>query len=42
MDVKFPLAHFEKFIEAKENNVKEIEKINFLKDVKNHIKSITN
>ena len=42
MDVKFPLAHYEKFIETEDQLVMENEKKDFLKDVKNHIKTISN
>ena len=42
MDVKFPLAHYEKFIESEDTLVKENEKKDFLKDVKEHIKTISN
>ena len=41
MDVKFPLAHYEKFIETDDEGVMNNEKKDFLKDVKNHIKSIS-
>jgi len=42
MDVKFPLSNYEKYIEANDDNIKEIIKNDFLKDIKNHIKTITN
>ena len=42
MDVKFPLAHYEKFIESDDQGVMENEKKDFLKDVRNHIKTISN
>jgi len=42
MDVKFPLSNYKKYIETDDENIKEISKNAFLKDVKNHIKSITN
>ena len=42
MDVKFPLAHYEKFIESEDSLVKENEKKDFLKDIRNHIKTISN
>jgi len=42
MDVKFPLAHYEKFIETEDELVMNNEKKNFLKDVRNHIKAISN
>ena len=40
MDVKFPLAHYEKFLNTENNNEQEQEKKAFLNDVRNHIKSI--
>ncbi len=42
MDVKFPLAHYEKFVETKDKLVMDNEKRDFLRDVKNHIKTISN
>ena len=42
MDVKFPLAHYENFIDTKDPLVMDNEKKDFLKDVKNHIKTISN
>ena len=42
MDVKFPLAHYEKFIETDDEGVMDNEKKDFLKDVRNHIKTISN
>ena len=42
MDVKFPLAHYENFIESEDELVMDNEKKDFLKDVKNHIKTISN
>ena len=42
MDVKFPLAHYEKFVESKDPLVKENEKKDFLKDIRSHIKTISN
>ena len=42
MDVKFPLAHYEKYVETKDELVMDNEKKDFLKDVKNHIKTISN
>jgi len=42
MDVKFPLAHYENFIDTKDSLVMDNEKKDFLKDVKNHIKTISN
>ena len=41
MDVKFPLAHYEKYIETDDEGVMINEKKEFLKDVKNHIKAIS-
>ena len=41
MDVKFPLAHYEKYVETKDQLVMDNEKKDFLKDVKNHIKTIS-
>jgi len=41
MDVKFPLTHYEKFIETKDDLVRNNEKKQFLKDVKEHIKAIS-
>ena len=40
MDVKFPLTHYEKFLNTENNNEQEQEKKAFLNDVRNHIKSI--
>ena len=40
MDVKFPLTHYENFLDTENNNEKEKEKKAFLNDVRNHIKSI--
>jgi DNA recombination protein RmuC len=40
MDVKFPLAHYEKYLLSQNDNEKESEKNQFLKDVRDHIKSI--
>jgi DNA recombination protein RmuC len=42
MDVKFPLSNYKKYIESDDENIKEISKKDFLKDIKNHIKTITN
>ena len=42
MDVKFPLAHYEKYIETDDQGVMDNEKKDFLKDVRNHIKTISN
>jgi len=40
MDVKFPLAHYEEYISAKDEFHRNQEKAQFLKDVKSHIKII--
>jgi len=42
MDVKFPLSNYKKYIESDDEDIKEISKKDFLKDIKNHIKTITN
>jgi len=41
MDVKFPLAHYENYLVAESEEVQANEKSQFLKDVKNHIKSVS-
>ena len=41
MDVKFPLSHYEKYIEANTEIEKESEKKAFLKDVRNRIKEVS-
>ena len=41
MDVKFPLNHYEKYIEAETDTEKESEKKAFLKDVRNRIKEVS-
>jgi len=41
MDVKFPLAHYEKYIDTEDEQVQIHEKNSFLKDVKKHVKDIT-
>ena len=41
MDVKFPLAHYESYLAAESEEAQDQEKIAFLKDVKNHIKSVS-
>ena len=41
MDVKFPLSHYEKYIEANTETEKESEKKAFLKDVRNRIKEVS-
>ena len=40
LDAKFPLAHYERFIAADDETVQEIEKKQFLTDVKGHIKAV--
>ncbi len=40
LDAKFPLAHYERFVAADEEVVKETEKKQFLVDVKGHIKAV--
>ena len=40
MDVKFPLAHYEKYVNAENENEKNNEKKLFLSDVKNRIKEV--
>lgn len=40
MDVKFPLAHYEKYIAAEKNEERDSEKKQFLKDVRFHINTI--
>lgn len=40
MDVKFPLAHYENYISAKDEHHRKTEKDQFLKDVKKHIKAV--
>ena len=42
MDVKFPLSHYEKYIDSKDEGIMNKEKKEFLSDVKNHIKTISN
>ena len=42
MDIKFPLDHYENYIDSDDDLVKNKERKSFLNDVKNHIKSITN
>ncbi len=42
MDVKFPLEHYENYINANDKVVISSERKDFLSDVKNHIKSISN
>lgn len=41
MDVKFPLAHYEKYIASNNQSDKEIEKKAFLKDVRNRVKEVS-
>ena len=40
MDVKFPLAHYERFISAETESDQEAEKKAFLRDVKGHVKDV--
>jgi len=40
MDVKFPLASYERYINAEREEEREAQKKEFLKDVKNHIKEV--
>ena len=40
MDVKFPLASYERYINAEREEERETQKKEFLKDVKNHIKEV--
>jgi len=40
MDVKFPLASYERFINSELDEEAEVQKREFLKDVKNHIKAV--
>jgi DNA recombination protein RmuC len=42
MDVKFPLSHYENYIETDDEFVMKNEKKEFLKSVRNHIKAISN
>jgi len=41
MDVKFPLVHYELYLSAETEEVQNSEKVQFLKDVKTHIKSVS-
>ena len=41
MDVKFPLAHYENYLSAETEESQNNEKVQFLKDVKTHIKSVS-
>jgi len=41
MDVKFPLAHYENYLSAETEESQNSEKVQFLKDVKTHIKSVS-
>ena len=41
MDVKFPLAHYEKYLEEENVSTKELEKKAFLKDVRNRVKEVS-
>lgn len=40
MDVKFPLAHYERFISAETDSERDSEKKAFLRDVRGHIKAV--
>ena len=40
LDAKFPLAHYERFVAADDEAIKETEKKHFLADVKGHIKAV--
>jgi DNA recombination protein RmuC len=40
MDVKFPLASYERYINSSSDEDKELQKKDFLRDVKNHVKSV--
>lgn len=40
MDVKFPLVHYENYLSADSEEAQAMEKSAFLRDVKNHIKSV--
>jgi len=42
MDVKFPLSHYENYIETDDEFVMKNEKKEFLKSVRNHVKAISN
>ncbi|MEA3285931.1 MAG: DNA recombination protein RmuC [Candidatus Marinimicrobia bacterium] len=41
MDVKFPLAHYEKYLQTNDEQVMEIEKNAFLQDVRKHLNEIS-
>ena len=41
MDVKFPLAHYERYIDSDDEQIRNSEKSAFLRDVKKHVKDIT-
>ncbi len=41
MDVKFPITHFEQFLNAEEEGVKAVEKKQFLCDVRNHVNAVS-
>ena len=41
MDVKFPLASYERYINSELEEEQEIQKKEFLKDVKNHVKTVS-
>ena len=40
MDVKFPLVHYENYLNTENKNEQELEKKEFLKDVREHVKAI--
>jgi DNA recombination protein RmuC len=41
MDVKFPLAHYESYLQASDEKVQEIEKKAFIQDVRKHLNTIS-
>ena len=41
MDVKFPLAHYERYIDSDDEHIRSSEKAAFLKDVKKHVRDNT-
>lgn len=42
MDVKFPISHYEAYLAAQNDNEREAEKKQFIQDVRNHIKAVSN
>ncbi len=42
MDVKFPLAHYERYVQSESDEGRDKEKVQFFRDVRQHIKSISN